>query len=464
MINKLLTLAALSATTASAKVVSPKMQRDLEKIQRDGIDGNSSLGRELINKSRRVEQENAMNQIDISFVSEYSLKFMGCHHVTSWVSDEQQGQGNNNNGNNQGQGQNQAYELNAANGRIRTKGLVRYKLCPTDSCSAFGLGCTTNFGEYIVDMNSFLEIYMKWRMEAESANCDLYRNTCYQECYESANANCYTKCYNKHGVNAALCSNQGNPNNQNDYSSYYGADENSSYGNNYFDLNKYLQCGEYDVFDQAGEEVAHFLGPYCADQGGDIKLGFFQDQYCTIPSTLQASYIQKQLGVTIPYTKTSLVSAECLSCEATEENNQVEQGNGGNYYNYYSKNNNYNYNRNGNNYYNYDANGNRNNYWANEVNEMCATMYMRSGKCETEYSGEDAPYPEEGGCAYLEGVKQLQNDGIIRANQKTSSKAASVVIGLFTGVALLLGGYVYYLKSKIQRSRVNLAGATTSLA
>jgi len=91
-------------------------------------------------------------------------------------------------------------------------------------------------------------------------------------------------------------------------------------------------------------------------------------------------------------------------------------------------------------------------------------MYMQSGKCEAEFSKDDVPYPEEGACTYIESVKRLKSDGIIRSDQKISSKPASVAIGIFTSLAVLLGGYVYYLKSKISRSRVNLAGATTSLA
>ena len=89
---------------------------------------------------------------------------------------------------------------------------------------------------------------------------------------------------------------------------------------------------------------------------------------------------------------------------------------------------------------------------------------MQSGKCETEFSVDDVPYPEEGACTYIESVKRLKTDGIIRSDQMISSKPASVAIGVFTGMAVLLGGYVYYLKSKIQRSRVNITGVTTSLA
>lgn len=78
-------------------------------------------------------------------------------------------------------------------------------------------------------------------------------------------------------------------------------------------------------------------------------------------------------------------------------------------------------------------------------------------------NSEDVPYPEDGACTYIEGVKRLKSDGIIRSDNTVNSKPAAISIGVFTGLAVLLGGYVYYLKSKIARSRVNLAGANVSL-
>eukprot|EP00584_Thalassiosira_punctigera_P009643 CAMPEP_0172525522 /NCGR_PEP_ID=MMETSP1067-20121228/561_1 /TAXON_ID=265564 ORGANISM="Thalassiosira punctigera, Strain Tpunct2005C2" /NCGR_SAMPLE_ID=MMETSP1067 /ASSEMBLY_ACC=CAM_ASM_000444 /LENGTH=437 /DNA_ID=CAMNT_0013308799 /DNA_START=96 /DNA_END=1409 /DNA_ORIENTATION=+ len=437
MMNKLLALSALSATTVSAAKISPKMKKNLETMQRDGISAGSSFGRHLINKSRRVEQADNYEK-DISFISNYSIKFMGCHHVTQWSNEEEQEEQDEDN-------QDEGATLNAANGRIRSKGLVRFRLCPSDSCfDNFGAGCSSNYGEYVVDMYNFLSVYIAWQMEEEEYKCETYRSTCYNECFESATANCYSNCYKRNGVNAALCSKNGNNNNNNNnnggYSNYDAYA--SNYGNE-FDLEDYLECGEYEVYEEGGDEVAHYLGPYCANQGGDIKLGFFQDQYCSIPSSYQASYFEKMTGLEIPYTKTSLVTTTCMSCEETEQYAEAQ---------------------NGNDYYNYDADGNRNYYIAKEVNEMCSELYMTSGKCEVEFSKDDVPYPEEGACTYIEGVKRLQDDGIIRSNQTISSKPASVAIGIFTSLAVLLGGYVYYLKSKIQRSRVNLAGATTSLA
>jgi len=427
MLNKLIALTVLSAATASADAkVTPEMKEGLMKIQRDGIAADSSFGRHLISKSRRVEAEQYQN--DISFVSNYSLKFLGCHHVTQWASEEEM--------ENMQDEQDEDATLNAANGRIRSKGLVRFRLCPSDSCfDHFGMGCSANYGEYVVDMYQFLEVYIAWQVEEAKYKCQTYRNTCYKSCYDSSSANCYQQCYRKYGVEASLCAS-----NNNNGENYY--EQQDGYGNQ-FDLQDYLQCGEYEISNANGEEISHYLGPYCANQGGDIRLGFFQDQYCSIPSAYQANYFEKMTGIEIPYTKSSLVTTNCMSCEATEQDNEAQQQND---------------------YYNYDSNGNRNYYVAKEVNELCGTMYMRSGKCETQYNKEDVPYPEEGACTYIEGVKRLKSDGIIRSDQRISSKPASIAIGVFTGLAVLMGGYVYYLKSKISRSRVNLAGATTSLA
>lgn len=424
MMNKLIALTALSASAVSA-AISPELKENLATLQRDGIAADSSFGRHLVASSRRVEEQ---YENDISFVSNYSIKFMGCHHVTQWASEEEQ----------EDNGDDDAVDedanLNAANNRIRSKGLVRFRLCPSDSCfDHFGAGCSKDYGEYVVDMYKFLEVYVAWQMENTEYQCSTYRSTCYKECYESSSANCYTSCYKKYGVNAAFCSNQ------NQYGETY--DESG----NQFSLEDYLACGEYEILAENEDELSHYLGPYCAAQNGDIKLGFFQDQYCSIPSAYQANYFEKITGVEIPYTKQSLISSNCLSCEATEDyqaNNNGQQMD----------------------YYNYDEDGNKNYYVAQEVNDMCGTMYMMSGKCETEFNADDVPYPEEGACTYIEGVKRLKDDGIIRSDQKISSKPAAIAIGVFSGAAAMLGGYVYYLKSKIARSRVNLAGATTSLA
>jgi len=370
--------------------------KGVQEVMSDGISANSAFGRDLLSKARRLDDHE--NESDMSFISEYAIKFLGCHHVTQW--------------NEEGEGED--------NSRIVSKGLVRFRLCKADSCSdKFSFGCSSQYGEYVVDMVQFLEVYVAWQIEEQQYRCATYRKTCYKECYQSASSNCYSNCYKNYGVDIGMCQ------------------DNNGNG---FDITNYVDCAEYDD-GNGNDDVEYYLGPYCANQGGDIRLGFFSDDTCTIPSSKQADYFEKLTNQQIPYTRSSLVTSSCMSCELK---NNAE----GEYQN---------------DYYNYDKNGNRNYYEAHQVNNLCASMYMASGKCEKNMDNQDQPYPEQGACAYIEGIKMLKTDGIIRSDASVKSKPAAIAIGVFSGVAVLLCGYVYYLKSKIARSRVNLAGATHAL-
>ena len=51
-------------------------------IPETGIDADSALGRKLLSQARRVAGNDDQNQqLDITWVSGYSLKFQGCHHI-----------------------------------------------------------------------------------------------------------------------------------------------------------------------------------------------------------------------------------------------------------------------------------------------------------------------------------------------------------------------------------------------
>ena len=86
---------------------------------------------------------------------------------------------------------------------------------------------------------------------------------------------------------------------------------------------------------------------------------------------------------------------------------------------------------------------------------MCETLYAYSGKCEKGlYSY--LYYPNVNACTYIEGIKIVRANGVIRTSSTKKSKAAAVVIGLFTTVAALLGAYVHYLRTKLGRARISL--------
>jgi hypothetical protein len=96
---------------------------------------NSELGMKIMEHARLLNQN--QNQVDISWAVDYSIKFQGCHHISQWNA-----------------------EADAADDvRIETKRLVRFRLCPSNTCtSANAGGCKSGYGDYILDMNTFLGI------------------------------------------------------------------------------------------------------------------------------------------------------------------------------------------------------------------------------------------------------------------------------------------------------------------
>lgn len=317
------------------------------------IASDSDVGRHLLSKARRLADDgsyysnNFYEEVDKSFMVNYSLKFQGCHHVQQWNPNSEE-------------------DEDAV--RIMTKRLVRFRLCPSDSCSSeHSQGCTSGYGDYVVEMDTFIQSYI------EAAK----NNGSYKRMLRELEDNV----------------------------------------NNEFDLEQYSQCGYY--------QDNYYIGPYCASQGGEIKLGIFTDDTCS--SFTSNDYYYYMTGTSLPFSSKSLVTSKCMSCDA----------NGGDSYQKYA---------------NY-ANGEE-----AQVSYFCGYIYDSSGKCETKMA--DVEYPNEGGCSYIAGVKIIREDGVIRTSANRKSKVAAVFIGLFLTIAVLLAGYVYYLRTKLTRARVNLAAAT----
>lgn len=309
----------------------------------------SDVGRHLLSHARRLDDggyysNNFYEEVDKSFMVNYSLKFQGCHHVQQWNPNSDE-------------------DSDAV--RIMTKRLVRFRLCPSDSCTSdHSQGCNSGYGDYVVEMDTFLGAYI----EAAKNNGNYERKL-------------------------------------------RELDENG------FDLEQYAQCGFY--------QDNYYIGPYCANQGGEIKLGIFTDDTCS--SFTSNDYYYYMTGTSLPFSDKSLITTSCISCNA----------NGGDEYQ---------------NYANY-ANGGE-----AETSYFCGYIYDSSGKCETKMA--DVEYPNEGACSYIDGVKIIREDGVIRTSANRKSKVAAIFIGLFLTIAVLLAGYVYYLRTKLTRARVNLAAAT----
>jgi len=342
-----------------------------------GIPADSKSGLNLLSKARRIDEE-----ADYTFIANYDIKFQGCHHVSQWNA-----------------------EVDDDNDvRIETKRLARFRLCPTGYCSdESGAGCKEGYGDYIVDMNDYVNAFMQMKEEYEEQKCENYmENNC--NCDDADDEDgCMNDCY--YAANMSYCI----------------RDEND------LDVNEYLACAQYEPPEAyygnrklAEEEAQYFLGPYCADQGGQIHMGLFADDTCTnfadeLGYGGASTFSTISNGASLPYSSQSksLVDSSCWSCKQVDEDA---------YYNAYAE---------------------------VEVTEFCETAYMAAGRCETYL----AYGYNEAACTYLEGIKMTRRNGIIISGTGSKNKVAAAFIGIFAVSFVLLGSYVYYLKSKLDRGR-----------
>jgi len=363
-------------------------------VKVDSISSTSKLGKKLLSKARRVEEDN--QEIDISWMTGYDLKFQGCYETSAW--------------NAEGDGEDAA--------KVMTKRLVRFRLCPSGSCDGnSAYGCSSGYGDYLVDLNQFLDTWSEAKMQKEEYDCEQVREACgcgendQDDDEEACEYNCYTN------ANMGYC-----------------IEEEGK-----FELQRYTYCGELEMPEDDNErkkrrldeeeEEELFLGPYCSSQGGSIHLGMFTDDTCSVKydSYYGRDYYYQIFGTGMPYSQSNLVGLGCKSCimEIYDNDNGRRLDNGGDYM---------------------DENG-------NYVAPICYEAYFGSAKCE-ENMGID--YPNSYGCNYMEGIKVVRAAGTVTELNAAPSKSASAFIGIFAVSFVVLGAYVYYLKTKLDKAKINL--------
>ena len=372
----------------------------------DNIAVGSALGSKIMANARSLEDAAA---IDFTWVAGFSIKFQGCHQITQWN--------------------------DAADGeedvRIHNKRLIRFRLCPSASCSASSAsGCSGAYGDYVIDMNTFLSSYYEAVENYNQYKCE---DTLQTKCAcndDDGNASCEYECLSKYNM-VDICDVQ-NPNN---------VDQQQES----FQLADYVGCVQYEgqqqqqqdeqqqeneggearrLEDQAADQ--YFIGPYCAEQGGAIYLGFFTDDTCT---TFADNYggtstYRSLAGTSLPYAKQSIITMDCVSCKEPED-------------------------------YNNDGNDAED---ADQVIEMCEQIYEIAGKCETALVASGyVSKANENACNYIAGIKVVRKDGIITQVGSKANKTASIFIGIFVVAFVLLAAYVYYLKTKLDRASINFS-------
>ena len=121
----------------------------------NAIDAQSAMGQHLMQQARRLDQNAEYSDV---WISGYSIKFQGCHNIKQW--------------NHNAEGEEDI--------KISTEALIRFRLCPTDSCSATSAaGCKNGYGDYVIDMDSFLSSYYQaYLTNLESTCATFVANSC----------------------------------------------------------------------------------------------------------------------------------------------------------------------------------------------------------------------------------------------------------------------------------------------
>lgn len=416
-----LTAAVVSANPfAPAKSPNSSKTKYMSKLMRNARPTpNSQLGRKLDEEEAEAEEY----EVDISG---YSLKFEQCQFVKAY-DDELAGED--------------------SDSVLATRRFVIFRLCPSDACDS----CNYNFGEYIVDLEEYLEATVNYQQEMQEEMCNACEENCQweedEEEEEEDNGRRRRK-LEDYGSNCNTC-----------YEECMKIENMED--NGYIDATQFLDCQM--VYDPEDDGLsALYAGPMCASNGSKIKIGIFTDEECNVPDSDKDvdDYLMDGDGVSMKLSHALLktvYSSECVSCLAPQEEEEDDE--------------------------NGDENDNGDEEEV-EVLEMCEQLYQASAKCEktngfdngyASYDGYENQLAQESVvCDFVESLKAGSYDesGEIVVNGKSSSVGGGsqttggqkFALTFFILGTAGLAGYAAMLHSKLTKGTMGLAETGGSLA
>lgn len=354
-----------------------------------------------------------------SHLAGYTIKFQGCHHIQQWNEEADEDD-----------------EV-----KIMTKRLVRFRLVPADQCSnrdfktvSAKYGDVVNkylddarstvsqytdifddFGDYVVDLNTFVTAYLEGKYEEEEGRCALYADYCADKC-------------NAQGYNDDIYAEE-SENNAKDTClgrCYQGFGLTCGYSQSAIDPYDYAQCAQLDLQTDDDAYDEFYLGPYCAEQGGAIKMGVFSDNTCSTFASCGTSCAESKLGYSIPGSDSDgLISKSCMSC--SQNYVDIEKANNG------------------------DSDIDMSSFQFGSTRDVCGVVYNYAGKCERHMK--NSVDKTDAGCSYISGVKILTSQGTVDPRTKTRSTLADLSMGILGIGCVFFGMYIFYLKDKLSSTR-----------
>ena len=336
-----------------------------------------------------------------NFISRYSIQFQGCHHIQQW----------NDNADDE-------------DIRLQTKRLARFRLVPFEKCDVVSPWASSkairdasrffgnvDYGEYLVDLNTFVAAYLEAKQEEDEYLCEAYQSTCQSKCADddayAGDDDGYTGCMK-------TC-----------YLGYGCSGYNSNDDDNSISIYDYAECAQFDWADDDAN-VAYYFGPSCADQGGEIRMNLFTDDTCTTLAqcgttgkTRGARCYTRTTGFILPGTQENLIEDPCLPC--TENYVTLEESKNNSKVDYTKLNFGY-------------------------PRDVCTNLYDGSGKCEKNMKNGQYNYA----CTYLEGIQiGVTNEGLAVAVR------SSIVADFFMFTMVIASGimymYIRYMKGVLSK-------------
>jgi len=343
------------------------------------IGANSRQGKSILSVARKLDS--ASEDYDLSYLSQYVIKFQGCHDILQW----------NNRGNEEDD-----------DNIMRRVHLARFRLCPQDTCYPnTNEGCVSDFGDYVVSLNTFIETYFESKEQVQEYNCEnLKENICGCDVDDGDDEECLYSCYNNASMAYCIDDDNDQEYNNEEYAKCteveWGGNDDGDDGDYEDDYNNDARRSRRQLEDaEAEEDLQYFTGAYCANAGLEVRMGLFTDDACTLESEI--SYYNLT-GSQLPYSSESLVSTDCF--EYMDDKYEFE-------------------------------------------------MYQKAAKCESFMS---IAYPTDSACGYIYSVSIVNEDGIIRTESIRAKdyivSGLPYAISLLTTTVIFLSAYVSYLNTR----------------
>jgi hypothetical protein len=285
----------------------------------------ASSSSRLLKVARKLDQ-NA--QDEYAFLNNYKLKMIQCKTGETYT--------------------------NPVNGLQESESVV-FRLCDSECDNDAAYGCSTKYGDYVVGLNSFAQMYLEEKREDMQGDDDA----------------------------------------------------------NNWDFGRFGECQQWDVDkdveleeEEEGVELAFYVGPACTDDGTDVKIGLFTDQYCTVPSE-KYTFEQISNGVSLPYSDGGLLGKGCESCYGANDRGEYE------------------------------------------LSEMCTQLYAYAGKCETNMETTHYMGKQEGQCEYISSLMPARV-----SKNKAGPAIGWTILALFV-VGIAAFGYMQ-MKKKQDDKRASL--------